>query len=269
MREGRRFALVSMAALAVLIVGLSACSTGPTEEELAAEKAQEDWSTLESMKAELDDQRAELAALNEQIRARASEAADEVAEEGAETIESLRAKADELDQTIKSGSDELMNKIVEFINEQGMEVGVEPTGVQLSAIRMKSDEEIEIAKEYITAAGDYGRAIDIYQTALGFDPNNEKLQAALAQAEVDRFMTKERFAQVEKKMTQDEVRALIGQVKRQRIREYEDENAVGWFYEKEDTGAAGVFFRESKVGRGDWKVYHTDFEAIKPQEDAS
>ena len=78
-------------------------------------------------------------------------------------------------------------------------------------------------------------------------------------------MTQERFGQVKKKMTMNEVRSLLGQVKRQLIREYEDENATAWFYEKEDTGAAGVFFRESKVGRGDWKVYHTDFDAIDPQ----
>ncbi len=262
MREGRRFALVSMIALAVLIVGLSACSSGPTDEELAAQQAQESWAALESAKSALDEQRAEMVALGEQIRA----GVDEAAEEGADTIETLQARADDLEQSIATGSEEMMAMIIEFINEQGMEVGVEPTDIQLGAIRMKTDEEIVIAREYISKAGDYGRAIDIFQTALGFDPDNEKLQAALAEAEANRYMTPERFGQVKKKMTQEEIRDLLGQVKRQLIREYEDDNAVAWFYEKEDTGAAGVFFRESKLGRGDWTVYHTDYDAIKQKE---
>lgn len=266
MREGRRLALVTMTVLAVMIVALTACSTGPTPEEQKAQKAEEDWATLEAAKAELESKRAELAALTDQIAAAAEIAAEDAAEEEAEARAALEARAADLEQEVATLAEEQMNRVVEFINEQDIEVGAEPNEIQLAAIRMKSDEEIVIAREYITKAGDYSRAIDIYQTALGYDPNNEKLKAALAEAEAERFMTQERFAQVKKKMTQGEVRKLLGQVKRQLIRDYVDENAVAWFYGKEDTGAAGVFFRETKKGNGDWRVYHTDFNAIKPQQ---
>jgi hypothetical protein len=81
-------------------------------------------------------------------------------------------------------------------------------------------------------------------------------------------MTQERFAQVKKGMTKDEVRELLGQVMLSNLREFppakaSDRPVEGWFYKKKDGGAAGVYFREKRKGQGDWAVYNVDFDAIK------
>ncbi len=265
MREGRLLALIGYALAAILLVNLTACSTGPSDEERKAQEAQEAWTLIEQAKADLDAKRGEIRTLTEQIAA----GVEESAEEGAETAESLQAKASELEEMVATGSEGLTGMLIDFINSQGIEVGAELTDIQTAAIRMKSDEEIVIAHEYIDKAGDYTRAIDIFETALVFDPENERLKEELAKAQVDRFMNKERFGQVKKKMMQPEVRALLGQVKPQLNRAYEEDNTEAWFYEKEDGGAAGVFFRETSKGNGEWAVYHVDWDSIKAKDDGA
>jgi outer membrane protein assembly factor BamE (lipoprotein component of BamABCDE complex) len=102
--------------------------------------------------------------------------------------------------------------------------------------------------------------------AQNLDPDNEKLAAAIAEAEAFRYMTKERLATVKKNMTQKEVRALLGTPKVQNVREF-DQGVIGWFYPKEEPNtASAVFFRERK---GVLKVYKTDFEAVKSQDAGS
>ena len=78
-------------------------------------------------------------------------------------------------------------------------------------------------------------------------------------------MTEERFALVEKGMSQERsASGVIGQVNLRNIREYEDKEVVSWFYTKENGGAAGVHFKMSK---GVWRLYESDFEAVKPAEE--
>ena len=127
---------------------------------------------------------------------------------------------------------------------------------------MKTHEDMIVAQEFIDKGGDYRRAIEIYQTALIADPNNEELQAAIAEAEELRFMNEERFSQVSKNMTEEEVREVLGPVYLQNIKRYEDQGVTAWYYRKQDGGAAGVFFQEK---RGVLKVYKFDFSAVKPQ----
>ena len=131
-------------------------------------------------------------------------------------------------------------------------------------IRMKSAEDVLIAEEYIWAGGDYRRALEILDTALMLDPDNPDLQAARDKANTDQYMTEERFAQVTKGMTPEEVRARIGTVNRHNLREYPDRNVVAWFYRREDKGAAGVWFDQKD---GEMKVYRFDFHAIDPESD--
>jgi len=273
MREGRLFVLGWTALAVFLLVIAAACQFGPSKEELKAQKDEENWTLIEQAKTDLDQQRAELRDLEQTLAGAAPASAAEPAEAptgaspdgGADTEspEALAARLEDLQQAVASGSEAFSAMLVEFINSQDIVVGEPLTERQRAAIRLKSDEEILIGREYIDKAGDYTRAIDIYKSALDFDSDNEKLQAELAKAEADRYMTKERFGQVKKKMTQNQVRALLGQVQPKLNRAYEKDDAVAWFYEKEGGGAAGVFFRESRRGRNDWKAYHMDWNAIK------
>ena len=269
MLRGKR--LLALPAIALAIFALVGCESGPTEEELQAAKAAEDWAALEQAKAELDGKRNELATLREQIAAgddaEAAEPAEgEEGEEGAEappSPEELAAQADTLQQEVYSLADKFGGLLAQFINDQGISVGGELTEVQSQAIRMKSDEDMELAADYINRGGEYQRAIDIYTQALQFDPDNEELQAAKAEAEANRYMTEEKLATVKKNMTEDEVRGLLGTPKTQNVREF-DGGVIGWFYPKEEPNtAAAVFFQEKS---GALKVYKTDFEAVKAPE---
>jgi hypothetical protein len=126
---------------------------------------------------------------------------------------------------------------------------------------MKSAEDIALAQEYIDLGGDYRRAVEILETALSVDRDNPELQAAVEKAKEFRFTTKERFDQVKRGMTQDEVRALLGQVNLRNVREYPERKVVAWFYPKQGGGAGAVFFEQ----KGDvFVVYKIDFEAVQP-----
>ncbi len=270
MRRGRKLFALPGAVLALF--ALSACESGPTEEELQAAKTAGDWAAIEQARAGLDATRGELAELQQQIASseeegeEGAEAAEGEGEEGAEaplSPEELAAKADEVKQSIYKLEEDFGAQLVAFINDQGISVGGELTEYQSGAIRMKSDLDLELAQGYIDG-GEWGRAIDIYNQALTLDPDNEKVAAAIAEAESRRFMTEERLAEIKKGMTEDEVRELLGTPKVQNVREF-DGGVIGWFFPKEEPNtAAGVYFREKK---GVLKVYRKDFEAVKSQDD--
>ncbi len=260
MRRGTRlFALLSVVFAFFALLGCE----GTSEVDAQAAKAAEDWAWLEQAKAELDGKRGELADLLEQITADPGEEAAAEGEEGAEappSPEELAAQAEGLQEEVYGLADGFGARLAQFINDQGISVGGELSEVQKQAIRMKSDEDIELAADYITRGGEYQRAIDIYVQALTFDPDNEKLLAAKADAEDRRHITEERLAEVKKGMTEDEVRAILGTPKSTNVREF-DGGTLGWFYPKEEPNtAAAVFFQEKK---GTLKVYKTDFEAVK------
>ena len=152
-------------------------------------------------------------------------------------------------------------RLVAFINANPPIVGEPPTEQQRAAIRMKSDEDIEVANEYIVKGGDYRRAIKIYQDILVADPDNEALKAALASAEEMRFMTKERFATAKKGMSENEIRAALGPVNLRNVRHFDKENVTAWYYPKDERGAAAaVWFRPEKKGL---RAYQIQFDAIK------
>jgi hypothetical protein len=205
----------------------------------------QEWTAIEGVKRELDAKRGELAALREQAAA------------GADLTAALATTNDEVTRL----SDDLGSRLAAFINADPPVVGETIKPEQLAAIRMKSGEDIAIAKEFIDLGGDYRRAIDIYNSALAVDPDNPALKSALAEAEARRFMTSERFALVRKGMSEGEVIAALGRPLQRNIRDYPEKKVTAWFYPKNETGeAAGVFFTDAKT------VYSTDFDAVRQTE---
>lgn len=257
--RNRGWSIWVAASLLILLIGWTGCASGPTEEEQAAEQATEDWSWLEENKDALDAKRAELAAVQDRISG-----AVEALEGDETTPEDLQAQADTVSGEIQTLNETFTTRLFQYINDQGIAVGEELTPEQLNAIRMKSSEDLLVANEYIEKGGDYQRAIDIYTQAMVLDPDNEELKASLAKAETEQYMSEERFAQVNKKMTKDDVRAVLGQVNHRNKREYPERGTEGWFYRKENGGAAGVFFKERNKGQGDWEVYQADYDSVKP-----
>jgi hypothetical protein len=224
----------------------------------------EEFAALKEKKTALEAKRQEAADLRDRIAAALAATGEEGAAAGEASVEELQANLGQVESAIEAQSEEFMTALVGFLNTAGMVQGEAPTGTTLEAIRLKSAEDMIIAREYISEGGDYRRAMDILDTALVLDPDNPELQAARADAEEKQFMTAERFAAVTKGMTKAEVQALLGTVHRSNVREYPEKNVVAWFYRRADKGAAGVYF-EDKGGKV--SVYRADFDAVKPSGD--
>ena len=257
--------IVAIALLVSATILLFGCQTEEDAGEQQAAVDTEEWAWLQSTHETLLARRAELKKLNRLANGLELPEGETAPEEWAElSAEEIGQKASELEQEIYSMVDEYVPRLTEFINNQGMVVGAEPTEIQKQALRMNSAEAMAVADEFIEKGGDYNRAIDIYNQALGSDPDNEILQAAVASAEEMRFMSEDRFAQVKNKMTETDVRNALGPVNLRNIKDYPDRGVKAWFYRKADGGAAAVWFRQRKNSE-EWEVYKTNFEEIKQQ----
>lgn len=221
----------------LLAAGLAGC--GPAAEEPARRSpaSPAEWTWLRQTKQTLDAQRAKLAG-------------------GAAADPALSRQSEAL-------SAELNRRLAEFINADPPVQGEPLSERQQSAVRMKSDEDIRLAHQFIAQGGDYQRAIDIYKEALLVDPGNRRLRLELAQTQARRYMTREVFAQVKAGMDQEEVRRLLGQPNLHNVRDYSAREVVGWFYPKDKSGAAAAvwFHREGERAT----VYLADFDALQPR----
>lgn len=222
----------------------TACTGGEEARKAAAAEARKtEWAALEKSKAELDAKRAELATLEAQAAAGFADAA---------------ARIEEVRSAIDAGEDDIGGRLAAYINADPPIVGEPMKPEQIAAIRMKSSEDMFIAREFIDLGGDYRKAIEIYQSALVADPDNAEVQAALAEAERMRYMTDERFAAVKKGMSEAEVRGALGMPYLRNVKEYPEQKVTAWFYPKNDAGdAAGVWFNDKKV------VYQVKFDAVQ------
>ena len=259
----------------VLLVALILVACGPSGQSKQELVLQEEFEALQEMQAELNGKRQELADLKMELVATVVEEVESETETEAETEageeEALEEEVDlasaivALEEEVAAMTDEYGGRLVDALNANPMIEGEEPTEMQRTLIAMKSDEDLALARDWIEKGGDYKRAIEIYNTALLIDPDNEKVLAALAEAESARYMNAELFEQAKKGMTQEQVRAILGQVNLHNIREYPDRGVVAWFYPtNEEGGAAAVWFRESKK-TGELEAYLIKFEQVGGQ----
>ena len=251
----------------VLAAGLAAACGPSADEQAAGEQAaarEAKWEEIQEQKQALDAKRAELEQLREQ--AAAEPAATPAGAAGAggaqgEAAADPEARAAQLENEIQSMADELQGDLVAYINQDPPVEGEPYTPEQLQAFRMKSDLDMLLASEYIGKGGDYERAISIYEQALAVDPDNPELQAALAAAQEDRYMSRERFDRVEQGMTEAQVASAIGRPNVRNVRDF-DGGAVAWFYPKSPRrDAAAVWFRPD---RGRLEVYKVNFDEVPP-----
>jgi len=213
---------------------------GSSKVDLKARQAELD--SISQARQALVQKREELASLQEQAAGGAAVGPQ---------IESANAE-------ITRMTEEVGRRLADFINADPPLVGEPMRPDQQAAIRMKSAEDMVIAREFIDLGGDYRKAIDIYNSSLAIDPDNAEVKAALADAEAKRHMTAERFAQIQKGMTEAEVVAAIGRPLLRNVRDYPEKRVRAWFYPKNDQGeAAGVFFNDKQ------EVYQANFDAVK------
>jgi hypothetical protein len=259
-------ACVEIAFFALLAAGpafVAGCGgRGERGSSLAAGVAAE-WSWLQNAKRQLDDMRAQLAA----VGAKGATGANEVNGAGEAPEPAGRpgdgpSPRERLQRQIDTLSRELDRRLVAYINADPPLEGAPLSPKQLAATRMKSDEEIAVAHQFIARSGDYRRAIEIYEAALAADPQNERLREDLARAREERFMTAARFSRAAPGMTAQQVRAALGQPNAHDVRGYADKGVVGWFYPRDPSGAAaGVWFQQQG---GQLAVYLCDWNALPP-----
>ncbi|HEX9943651.1 MAG TPA: hypothetical protein VGG03_16700 [Thermoanaerobaculia bacterium] len=226
----------------LLSVGIAGCGPGAGERqgEQRDPASDAEWAWLQQTKRTLDEQRAKLVA---------AAAADP-----------------QLAKQTAALAGEFNRRLVDFLNADPPVQG-EPLGErQQAALRMKSDEDIVLARQFIEQGGDYQRAIDIYKEALIVDPGNPRLAEELARAQARRYMTRQTFDQVGEGMEQEEVRRLLGQPNLHNVRDYPDRGVVGWFYPKDASGAAAAVWFHQDGGR--YTVYLFDFDALQPRSEA-
>lgn len=226
-----------------LVLALWACGPGAEEkqkQEMAA-KRQTDWAWLQSAKKTLDAKRAELTQVTT----------------GGGSNAALEAEVGKL-------TEEFGGRLVDYINGAEIVEGQKPTGDALESIRMKSGEDLVLAREYIEKGGEFQRAIDILEQSLAIDPDNADLKRELEQAKAHRYPTPEEWARLKKGMTEKEVRDILGPVNLRNIKDYPDKGVVAWFYKKEAGGAAAVFFDKKKGG--ELHAYDLKWEAVKAGE---
>ncbi len=208
---------------------------GAAEPGAHSQAAGAEWSWLQATKQDLDRRRAALA----------TEGADpKLARETADLAL------------------EFNRRLVEIINADPPVQGEPASERQQAAIRMKSDEEIVLAHQFIEQGGDYQRAIEIYKEALAVDPGNPRLREELTRAQARQYLTRQAFAKVKEGMEPDEVRSLLGQPNLHNVRQYPDRGVIGWFYPKDASGAAAAVWFHKEAGRT--TVYLLDFDALDP-----
>lgn len=238
-------AWLGLALPAALVTALVAGCREPRQDASQAARSEAgsaEWQWLQDARKQLEDQRGRLAA-----------------QKNAQEAAGLRKEVD-------AQTAELNRRLVDFINANAAaSPGAPPDERQRAAIRMKSDEDILLAREYIEEGGDYRRAIEIYETALAADPDNPRLRRELEATKARRYMTLQRFSQVKEGMTQDEVRRLLGSPNLQDVRNYPERGVTAWFYPKDATGAAAaIWFQKKAAPAGTSEVYLLDFDAIQP-----
>jgi outer membrane protein assembly factor BamE (lipoprotein component of BamABCDE complex) len=248
---------VSAAAAAAILLLASLAACGPSEEERTATARAEAWVELEEAQAALNAKRSDL----EQLRAQAAAPGE------GEDAEALAAQAEALDGEVGADGEAFSQKLVNYINEAGWDLGGEFNEEQRAAFAMKSGEDMYLAQEYAVKGGDYRRAIEILQRAQGVDPDNPDVAARIAEYQEARYVTVEQLAEVKRGMTEAEVESVLGKVFHSYVRNFPDEKVFAWFYPKDPeehgAGAAvGVFFNES-----DRKVYRTDPNAVEGKDE--
>jgi hypothetical protein len=226
--------------VAIVLAGVAvALSCGGGDREAAATRAAQ-WEAIEREHTQLEGLRSQLAAARERES----------------------PFAPQLEPMIGDATDQFLAHLVAFINQHARpregNAAEAPPEVE-AAIRMKSAEDLLLAREFIDRGGDYAKAIDILSGALVVDPGNPELEAARAEAERLRYMDGERFGRIEKGMSEGQVRGELGQVQQQNIRQ-PAEGQVVWLYPREGGAAAAVFFRAGPDGA--LEVDETDFEAV-------
>ena len=258
----RRSRFLPCGIVVLVVLGLlSGCSRGPTEEELKLAELEGQLATMQQQYQDLQTARADIvtaeATLAEIEAVRERDRSDEQKAQ----LEELPAQIEALNTTKDGAFEAVQATLADFLNVALNEFPDNPATVQ--GLTIYSDEAILIAEETVVKAGDYKKAMNGLDSVLRYYeslnlPPHQPLVDKMANLDEMRFITKERFDVVKKKMTMDEVKEAIGTPYYQNIQVDTKRGVETWLYRKREGGAAAVHFKTK-----DNTVYNTNFDAIK------
>lgn len=257
-----RFLPAAMALLVVFGV-LSGCDRGPTEEELAQIEFQDKLTTLQQQYQELQQSRADIAAA--EVAAAEIEAIKERdrTEEQVAQFAELPAQIEALNVSKDEKFEIVQGTLADFLNIALNDEVLAADPGTLQGLSIYADEGILIARDTVSQAGDYKKALNQLNSSLSyFDsvglPPYQPLVDEIALVDEMRFITQERFDQVAKNMTKDQVMEIAGVPYYQNIQIDEKRGVETWLFRKRDGGAAAISFRTKTE-----KMYHKNFDAVK------
>ena len=258
----RRNAIIyALCACLLGLAGLALTACGPKKKANDTSARDAEFAKVQTMHDELEQKRQQLATLTAPAEQGEAVPAGEATAPGGGDAAALEKEVDQLTQDFN-------DKLVAFINAYPPVVGEPPPPPVAAAIRMKSDEDMLLARDWSEKGGDYRRAIDIYQAALKVDPDYAALKDALAKAQEMRFITEDRFAKVKKGMTEAQVREALGQVNLRNVRHFDKDNVTAWYYPRTTRAGRRRSGSAPKKKKG-LAVYQTQFNAIKGNEAAA
>lgn len=245
----------------VAVVGLvQGCSRGPSEEELKLVAFQEQFTAVQQEYDALMNLRSEVKAAEATLAELQAIPQNKLTDEQKAQMEEIETRLETAATETETAFETVQGQLADLLN-----IGINefPDSQETAdALMIYSDEAILVADDMIAKSGDYKKAIDHLRTAEGYfeaaglSPYHP-LVAKIAELEDWRYITKERFDQVKKGMTKDEVVALVGQVYFRNIQENPSKGVEAWLYKKREGGAAGFYF---KIKTG--KVYDWNWEAV-------
>ncbi len=260
----KRNRLLVVCVVFVAVVGLSqGCSRGPSEDELKLAAFQEQAAAMKQAYEGLMSLRAEIEAAEVTVAELQEIPENDLTDEQNLEIEELTAKVESAAVESETAFEGVQGMVADLLN-----VGINefPESTETAdALMIYADEAIFVADDMVVKSGDYKKAMDHLGNAEGYFQaaglsSYHPLVAKIAELDDWRFVTQERFDQVTKGMTKEEVVALVGQVYFRNIQEDTDKGVESWLYKKREGGAAAFYFK-TKTG----KYYDKNWEAVPAQ----
>ena len=252
-----------VAAMVVLGGAFVACSKKPSEEEQKKAELDQQFTAVQQTYDQLQQTRTEISQAEQRQQELEAIPERRRTDEQKQELEQVTTKVNDLSTTRDAAFDQLQGNLADFLNVALNDFPNDPR--TLDALRIYSEEAIIYADDAVQGAGDYKKALDRLNNALGYyeainaepyPPLKDKIQ----QLEERRFITRERFDEVKKNMTKDQVKEIAGVPYYGNIHEEKKQGIEYWLYPKEDGGAAAIYFN-NKSG----KVYNKNFDAVKPK----
>ena len=257
----KRNRILSLCVVLVAVFGLvQGCSRGPSEEEIKLAAFQEQFAAVQQQYDALLNMRSEIEIAELALAELQAVPENKLTDEQKAEIEEVEGKLEASAVESEAVFEEVQGLIADLLN-----VGINeyPDSTQTAdALMIYADEAILVAIDMVGQSGDYKKAIDHLSTAEGYfeaaglTPYHP-LVAQIGEFDDWRFINQERFVQVKKGMTMEEVVATVGQVYFRNIQEIPDRGVESWLYKKRGGGAAAFYF---KIKTG--KAYDKNWEAV-------